>query len=712
MNLSKITKSFVALAAVGIASVAQAVTVSTSAELVKALLDTAGQEAGIYLKPGFYDVSSYHMNYNPSTGMVNSSISHLAVDKQSLFGNGSKPGDVVIYGDKSETIVYMWCGSLNNLTISNGYANASADVYGGGGGVCGRNGSSRLNNIIVTDCASKNNGGGVNRAYCNGVIISNCEAANLGGGYCDDWVQMMFKDGEVKNCRAKMGGGIYGGYPVTNTIIHANTASGANGNEGWGGGAYNCKNLVDCKVYGNSATRGGGVSAATTSTDYTVNLCTISNNTATTSGGGSFRGYLKDCTIVNNTCTSYGGGVSYSTVTGGTIASNEAVGGGGADSCTVTGAIISNNVVTANGGGATSSQLYDCEVVFNLAKNTSSSQSLGGGIYNCPVVSNCTIAGNAVAYSATQNGSGGGVNGEGATLTNCRIYNNFATLGAAVENAKLVGCTVSNNVASSKFKHYTLRNIKGMTDCDLYGALIDTPRAVMSCSFKGVRASWTLPVGANVYTNGTFEANNEYLIYATQGTGNSYTNSLFAENTLNSGIFAAPNNTDTKISVVNCTFANNTCGNQFVNFQKGVHECEVINSLFYGDHTAGGESRDFHCGGAYTDGISLSCCFIGSSSQAYVTNPETFPGSYEYIVFAMNAYFDTTNKEHPYSLRYRSKARAVKNGQTYRHMLWMEDALDIRRDSKYPRLRDGYCDLGCYQCWLAPEESGGIFLVK
>ena len=35
-------------------------------------------------------------------------------------------------------------------------------------------------------------------------------------------------------------------------------------------------------------------------------------------------------------------------------------------------------------------------------------------------------------------------------------------------------------------------------------------------------------------------------------------------------------------------------------------------------------------------------------------------------------------------------------------MDWMTDALDIRQDPAFPRLRDGAVDIGCYQCWLDP----------
>ena len=41
---------------------------------------------------------------------------------------------------------------------------------------------------------------------------------------------------------------------------------------------------------------------------------------------------------------------------------------------------------------------------------------------------------------------------------------------------------------------------------------------------------------------------------------------------------------------------------------------------------------------------------------------------------------------------------------------WMSSAYDIRGeadDGKYLRLRDGKCDIGCYQCW---EKIPGIII--
>mgnify|MGYP003330297509 CR=1 FL=1 len=33
---------------------------------------------------------------------------------------------------------------------------------------------------------------------------------------------------------------------------------------------------------------------------------------------------------------------------------------------------------------------------------------------------------------------------------------------------------------------------------------------------------------------------------------------------------------------------------------------------------------------------------------------------------------------------------------------WMAETLDVRNDERYPRLRDGKVDIGCYQNWLDP----------
>ena len=40
---------------------------------------------------------------------------------------------------------------------------------------------------------------------------------------------------------------------------------------------------------------------------------------------------------------------------------------------------------------------------------------------------------------------------------------------------------------------------------------------------------------------------------------------------------------------------------------------------------------------------------------------------------------------------------------------WMADALDVRNDARYPRLRDGLVDIGCYECWLDPVGTYIMF---
>jgi hypothetical protein len=61
--------------------------------------------------------------------------------------------------------------------------------------------------------------------------------------------------------------------------------------------------------------------------------------------------------------------------------------------------------------------------------------------------------------------------------------------------------------------------------------------------------------------------------------------------------------------------------------------------------------------------------------------------------------------EYPFSIWYNSPLCGRGNVEE-----WMSSAYDIRGDAddgKYLRLRDGKCDIGCYQCW---EKIPGIII--
>ena len=95
----------------------------------------------------------------------------------------------------------------------------------------------------------------------------------------------------------KLGGGAYcrsGSAILSNCVLTANAAA-LNG-----GGAYQ-GTLLNCILWGNSATNGGGAYSST------LRNCALTNNRARISGGGAYSGSLSNCVVSSNTATNGGG---------------------------------------------------------------------------------------------------------------------------------------------------------------------------------------------------------------------------------------------------------------------------------------------------------------------------------------------------------------------------------------------------------------------
>lgn len=147
---------------------AATIEVSTVAQLTNAL-DVAQRNHSsdtILLKKGFYDVSGCAMMRDDGNGNIVGSCSHIAVcDKCVLKGETDDPRDTVIYGDKSNRIVYYYSSTgnravLQNLTISNGCAKTTNAYSKNGGGIVGRNEVGIVSNCVVTCCSAEGGGGG------------------------------------------------------------------------------------------------------------------------------------------------------------------------------------------------------------------------------------------------------------------------------------------------------------------------------------------------------------------------------------------------------------------------------------------------------------------------------------------------------------------------------------------------------------------------
>ncbi len=217
-------------------------------------------------------------------------------------------------------------------------------------------------------------------------------------------------------------------------ILEGFTITGGNANgtllsDMSGGGIYDGDlTVISCKIVGNSAAGGGGVSCHSGST---LSDCTISGNAALSAGGG-LSGVISvvNCTISDNLATHFsaqGGGISCrdtELVSGCTFINNSSRFGGGLatsyDLPTVVNCRFIGNSAHEGGGvysGGFSPELIGCVFIGNTADD-------GGGLYayeGFPRIVNCTFAHN---YSPL----GGGMNTPegGPVVVNCVFWGNRA----------------------------------------------------------------------------------------------------------------------------------------------------------------------------------------------------------------------------------------------------------------------------------------------
>ena len=353
---------------------------------------------------------------------------------------------------------------------------------------------------------------------------------------------------------------------------------------------------------------------------------------------------------------------------------------------------------TARGAGAHEAKIYDSAVVFN-ANYGSTYSAYGGGMYG-GCASNTLIAGNACYPNGSTSGKsiqGGGTHT--SYLTNCVVRNNFTRSDTAtgINGGSANGCLISNNVGSTAGA-YVVRQVYGLQNCEVVGVANIRNGPVVNCRFVN-------------FTNGFFLAENENVImdpnmrYHVSGpisrsattstsqeliyTGFVATNCLIANNRTSGGLFYA--STSLNVILHNCTVASNVCAYTFLNATNTTRAC-AINTIFTGNKSSAGKARDMHFPSAAKSYVALTNCLIGSVRQE-VAVPEWEVNT----ITNDSAHFVGGDGPDRYSLRYGSPARG--KGVV---MDWMADALDIRQDAAFPRLRDGAVDIGCYQCWLDP----------
>ena len=201
--------------------------------------------------------------------------------------NSDNIPDITISGGNSVGIFYFdpnMVVNLDSLTLTQGSQTGS-------GGAINNGATLTINDSIITANQSTINGGGI---YNNGTLtvntstISNNTTDVIGGAITTEGA-VTITNSTISGNSSVTAGGIAGSttetISITGSTISGNTATDL------GGGIYQSTtgafNITNSTISGNQAAYGGGVSATDNGgSTITIKYSTITNNTATISGGG------------------------------------------------------------------------------------------------------------------------------------------------------------------------------------------------------------------------------------------------------------------------------------------------------------------------------------------------------------------------------------------------------------------------------------------
>ena len=315
----------------------------------------------------------------------------------------------------------------------------------------------------------------------------------------------------------------------TNSVIDGFTI--INGCATSGGGGINCHHnenstliITNCNIRNNTSFGRGGFGGGISVMDgiYFINNCTISDNTARTSGGGIYcrknSPDINNCTFSGNSAINEGGGIGIYKGSPKLIncifIGNTAMQGGGLSNTrdcytTLIDCNFSGNHALGEGGGMCNYS-YSRPTLINCAFSDNTSNHAGGGMTNAfdshSTLINCTFTGN-----SAENGGGMDSYYSGPTLTNCTFSGNYAEdFGGGMRNSDrgnttLLNCTFTGNSTDGSGGGIYRRgnNIK-ITNNILWG---NTPSQIdgvgtIAITYCDVQSSW--PGLGNIDTDPCF----------------------------------------------------------------------------------------------------------------------------------------------------------------------------------------------------------------
>ena len=322
-----------------------------------------------------------------------------------LIGATDDPADTILDGNGSGRVFCCTYESeVRNVTMRNGKTAASqGSGFGYGGAVCAQ--SDTYPNYVISNC-----------------VVDGCSATYRGGGGSHG----IWYDCVIRNCSVT-----YPGWKTNSTAVVAFRDEGSGGGI-WAGTLYRCTVTNNSAAFiGGGIAGGGGTLLNPTTSKANLDACiaydcTIGWNSAALGGGCGVRNgpdntfpaqwaskcQMVRCTIVSNTTHDVGG-----------FYANK---GGGSDGAYLTNCVVRGNQANYYGGGVIRSVAVGCTIEGNVVLKDTETDP---------------------ANHTHDRGYGGGAHL--STLTNCVVLGNAAPDGGGCSDSALVGCTVSNNVATA-----------------------------------------------------------------------------------------------------------------------------------------------------------------------------------------------------------------------------------------------------------------------